>query len=227
MVRDACRPDGYTTICRSCKRARQATRQADATYRNAKNAAKRERCKDPTVRKVLNAAERERCKDPAVREAKRAADRDRMRRNAARTRDQVEAWRAEHRPDGLQRCRRCRFSLPFAAFSADATQASGLRAVCRACGKARLLRRALPSWEDRDIWQCVHCAAPFEHVDHVWPSKHGGPDHACNLVPACEQCNTSKGARHVLDWIAERDPEIYARVMSPAFEWHVINLDDD
>lgn len=41
------------------------------------------------------------------------------------------------------------------------------------------------------------------HVDHVLPIALGGPADQANEVPACSGCNTRKGAKHPLVWIAE------------------------
>lgn len=50
----------------------------------------------------------------------------------------------------------------------------------------------------RDNFTCRYCGAfaPIAVlvVDHVVPRKHGGPDKAENLVTACQDCNSGKGA---------------------------------
>jgi len=42
-------------------------------------------------------------------------------------------------------------------------------------------------------------------ADHLLPTKRGGPDTGDNLVWACRSCNSSKGARDVLEWLAGRN----------------------
>lgn len=49
---------------------------------------------------------------------------------------------------------------------------------------------------------CCYCDAPAEHLDHVKPISRGGADVARNIVPACADCNLSKGARSLADWVA-------------------------
>lgn len=53
---------------------------------------------------------------------------------------------------------------------------------------------------------CCYCG---DHgrlsVDHLLPTKRGGPDSGDNLVWACRSCNSSKGARDVLEWLAGRN----------------------
>ena len=39
-------------------------------------------------------------------------------------------------------------------------------------------------------------------VDHLIPKMRGGPDAPDNLIWACRQCNSSKGGRDLLEWMA-------------------------
>ncbi|MDG4792681.1 HNH endonuclease signature motif containing protein [Micromonospora sp. WMMD1082] len=122
-------------------------------------------------------------------------------RYTARTDEQISASQSRLRPDGLKRCRRCCQLVALSAFTSDRSRPDGLHGVCRVCDSSRLLRIAAPRWSDEDLHACVYCGAPFEHVDHVWASSEGGPDHPQNLVPACADCNLSKNARPVEDFI--------------------------
>jgi 5-methylcytosine-specific restriction endonuclease McrA len=54
----------------------------------------------------------------------------------------------------------------------------------------------LARWSDT----CTYCDAPAEHLDHVQPISRGGADAAPNLVPACANCNLSKGAKTLAEW---------------------------
>jgi hypothetical protein len=50
---------------------------------------------------------------------------------------------------------------------------------------------------------CMYCGAtppPKLHADHLIPRYLGGLESADNLVWACGSCNSSKGARDLLDW---------------------------
>ncbi|CAL9496492.1 HNH endonuclease [Streptomyces sp. enrichment culture] len=138
--------------------------------------------------------------------------------NAARTDEQIAADRARLRPDGMKRCRSCREVLPLDAFSDDRSRADGLSVDCRDCRSGDLLRAALPHIEETDCWTCAYCSAPIEHVDHIWPRALGGTDEPHNLIGACAECNSSKNATPVLDWLARRDPELVARVSSWSVE---------
>lgn len=52
---------------------------------------------------------------------------------------------------------------------------------------------------------CAYCGCdgPLS-VDHLLPRKRGGPDVADNIVWCCRPCNSSKGARDVLEWYQDR-----------------------
>lgn len=138
--------------------------------------------------------------NPARRRAQRAQDRAKLR---DRTPDEVAAARERLRPQGFKPCGRCRELLPLDAFGANRSTPDGLRGICRACDAApKLLRRALPLWEERGTYACVYCDAPFEHVDHAHPRALGGTDDPTNLVPACAECNLSKNDMPLPVWLA-------------------------
>lgn len=53
-------------------------------------------------------------------------------------------------------------------------------------------------WEARLTYygyRCWMCGAPWEHMDHVIPIVRGGSNWPANLRPACQPCNSRKGAR--------------------------------
>ena len=47
---------------------------------------------------------------------------------------------------------------------------------------------------------CVYCDQPATTVDHIRPLARGGHESEYNLVPACERCNKSKGAKLLTEW---------------------------
>lgn len=57
----------------------------------------------------------------------------------------------------------------------------------------------LARWRNR----CCYCDARAAHLDHVHPLSRGGEDIESNVVPACEHCNLSKGAKTLAEWIGE------------------------
>lgn len=52
---------------------------------------------------------------------------------------------------------------------------------------------------------CCYCGdADNLCADHLIPKMRGGPDASDNLVWACRSCNSSKGARDLLQWMAAK-----------------------
>jgi 5-methylcytosine-specific restriction endonuclease McrA len=47
---------------------------------------------------------------------------------------------------------------------------------------------------------CAYCGAYATHLDHVEPLSKGGTDTEANIVPACQRCNLSKGAKTLAEW---------------------------
>lgn len=54
-------------------------------------------------------------------------------------------------------------------------------------------------------FRCCYCTAPAEHLDHVKPLSRGGRDVLSNVVPACADCNLSKGAQTLAEWALVTD----------------------
>lgn len=67
-------------------------------------------------------------------------------------------------------------------------------------------RPAIPLGIQRDVLAegfCSYCgtqAGPFE-IDHVLPWSRGGTHDRENLTLACKQCNRSKGAKTIEEWL--------------------------
>lgn len=50
--------------------------------------------------------------------------------------------------------------------------------------------------------RCAYClAAKPLTVDHIIPISRGGQHAIGNVLPACEHCNKSKGARLLIEWL--------------------------
>lgn len=53
---------------------------------------------------------------------------------------------------------------------------------------------------------CCYCGADTSlTLDHLWPRFRGGADSGDNLVWACRSCNSSKGAKDVMEWMSDRE----------------------
>jgi hypothetical protein len=58
--------------------------------------------------------------------------------------------------------------------------------------------------------QCCNYCGELNNLslDHIFPQKYGGLDNAENLVYACRSCNSSKGAKNLLEWLSSRPHKI-------------------
>lgn len=56
------------------------------------------------------------------------------------------------------------------------------------------------------MWACSYCGVFGVKLtrDHVIPLNRGGEHNIKNIVPACLQCNSSKGDKTVAEWKAWR-----------------------
>jgi hypothetical protein len=64
----------------------------------------------------------------------------------------------------------------------------------------------------RDAWnnKCAYCDCPpidmkSLTLDHVRPKSRGGEDRTSNCVPACKECNHSKGSEDWIRWYRRQD----------------------
>lgn len=51
---------------------------------------------------------------------------------------------------------------------------------------------------------CVECGHPKSTLDHIIPIKRGGTHGVGNLQPLCGKCNSSKGAKLMVEWRRDR-----------------------
>lgn len=63
--------------------------------------------------------------------------------------------------------------------------------------KCNLTLRAWSITVEHYMGLCAYCGKrPYQVIEHVLPIALGGGTTVENCVPACEECNTRKGARH-------------------------------
>ena len=70
--------------------------------------------------------------------------------------------------------------------------------------------------------ECVYCGEEATSVDHLIPQFKNGPDAADNLVPACRECNSSKGSRDAFVWAAGKGffpVQVTRRYLVLAWRW--------
>lgn len=71
----------------------------------------------------------------------------------------------------------------------------------RSAGILSVTSRDIIRLVERFDGRCAYCRErPYQHLDHVVPIARGGRHGIGNLLPACAQCNLSKGSRLLADW---------------------------
>ena len=67
---------------------------------------------------------------------------------------------------------------------------------------------------------CAYCGAKLTsstmQIDHLVPLKSGGSDETENLVACCRSCNSSKGTKPLIVWLATRPRN--------AAEWYLMRM---
>ncbi|MEU5934444.1 HNH endonuclease [Micromonospora sp. NPDC047187] len=64
---------------------------------------------------------------------------------------------------------------------------------------------ALAYWEIIRHDPCVYCGEPADTVDHIDPVSRSRRSDWMNLAPACKPCNSSKGTKSLLDFLAYKE----------------------
>lgn len=124
----------------------------------------------------------------------------------------------EHHPSGTKICRKCRKFKPIDGFRKDYTRLDCLRRICAECSnqsRAELRKKEYEShWRSHNIpFECYICQGPYEHSDHVIPTKLGGSDDPPNRLPICAYHNGSKNGTLLEDWLATKHHDIMADVL--------------
>jgi 5-methylcytosine-specific restriction endonuclease McrA len=57
-------------------------------------------------------------------------------------------------------------------------------------------------------YRCAYCGVKPVHltIDHVIPRSQDGSNDPSNLLPACRNCNESKGSRSLTNWYTKKNP---------------------
>lgn len=87
-------------------------------------------------------------------------------------------------------------------------------------GPPRLTLREWQQKLEEFNYQCAYCGAdpPSEikstkrkeqwlEIEHLVPTSRGGEHRAHNVVPACPDCNKSKGSMTLAEWIVKKEQE--------------------
>ena len=64
--------------------------------------------------------------------------------------------------------------------------------------------------KEANNYECIYCGKSHPEsgltIDHVHPRRYGGSDIISNCVPACVECNQSKGSQYWLEWFRDHFP---------------------
>lgn len=135
--------------------------------------------------RALASTEAWRAANPEYGRAWLAANKDRQRAN-------VRAWMAAH-PENNQACK-ARRRARIASVLADLTPQEW-DTILEAAGHA-----------------CIYCGSQEQlSQDHLTPISKGGEHTAENVAPACMPCNQSKGAKTVMEFLAEQEEDTHAK----------------
>src|SRR5262249_13831596 len=74
------------------------------------------------------------------------------------------------------------------------------RAMVKAAGVGKVTAAQWQAIKERFHFSCVYCGVPESASlkltqDHLNPVENRGPHTEDNIVPACQKCNSSKGAK--------------------------------
>lgn len=172
-MRRVFRPDGRSNgwACRSCHREWQRRKKGITEERAAEDAAMR-RGEAPVCKK-----------HGEVKTMMFFQGRRHGWKCASCDAERGRAYRAAH-PDQCVAARERRIAREAGAAGADYTTAEKIAARFEFYGN-----------------RCFYCLAEGPlHIEHVKPLSAGGSHFPANLVPACESCNCSKGAKLLPDW---------------------------
>jgi len=145
--------------------------------------------------------------DPAP---KRAAARRWRASNPERNRANTLAWQAAHPEAYVTRRDTGGARSSTHKWSAAHPERVLAKARRRRARIARVLATLTPKeWEailDAAGHACIYCGSRKQITqDHLMPISRGGNHTAENVAPACAPCNQSKGAKAVMEFLAEKE----------------------
>ncbi len=195
--KDKTRRDGYHYSCKSCtKKYREANKDSIAArkkrwyYKNqdvilAKARAKNKAC--PEIRALYRKKNNSHIK--RYRKVYQAANKKR-----------ISAYYKKYREENANKVNKAR-----AAWK-KANPERVNQGFHRRRAKKKLLPHGLtiPQWQetlDACNHKCVYCGTPWKHRDHFVPLSKEGGFTVNNILPACVECNTAKGALDPFNFI--------------------------
>lgn len=117
--------------------------------------------------------------------------------------DRVAAWnersRVKHHKDPIKRIGKERiFSVPCEKCPNSSFVSFKRRKKCPIHHYSKVTKQLRFEILKRDGFRCIYCGRSSNEtalqVDHIWPTNRGGETRLGNLVTACADCNSGKGA---------------------------------
>ena len=185
FVKDAQRKDGLYPQCRACGKQYREDHREELAIR-AEEYRKNHREEAAAYNRKYQQDHREEC-------TKRSAD-----------------WRHANPVRAAAKCRRWRQAHPerAAGVTRRYRQANlNKHAAGEHRRRARKLGATVEAVDIEAVWaywgpMCAYCGAtePLE-IDHIASLSQGGPHSFDNLCVACRSCNSSKGAKKLIEWM--------------------------
>ena len=206
--RDASRPDGRYTYCKTCRLRPKSRAEMELEELAAKQL---KRCTKCSKVKPFNAFDSDTSKRFGRASSCKKCHRERKRIKTTEWRATQEELSYLHKR-GKSRCTRCDSIKPISNFLKAKKTKLGIYRLCKDCNNSYRSRRK-PSMRDYTNWEvfeddeftCYLCEEILDPsakhpdpkcltIDHVFPISLGGADARENVRTACLECNLDKRA---------------------------------
>ena len=150
-------------------------------------------------------------------------------RYMSRTDEEILLKQGDLYPDHLKTCKRCETGKNLTEFQATKRTPDGLTRYCKSCNndrdRIRRKKKYEAHWRAHNIpFECYICQGPYEHSDHVIPTKLGGSDEPTNRLPICAYHNSSKNGTLLEDWLATKHHDIMAGVLDKVMNVYNVEI---
>ena len=132
-------------------------------------------------------------------------------------------------PNGTKVCPKCKETKSLSKFYKNRSTHDGLHRNCRSCDSTHYRNKRREEyeshWRSHGIpFECYICQGPYEHSDHVIPTKLGGSDEPTNRLPICAYHNGSKNGTLLEDWLASKHHDIMADVLDKVMNVYNVEI---
>jgi len=120
-------------------------------------------------------------------------------------------WQHANPEKVAAKSRRWRIANPARALEIELRWREAHPEQVAAKGRRRRARKSdatIEQFDEQGVWdywgpQCAYCGTTEDELtlDHIVPLSQGGPHSFDNLCVACRSCNSSKGAKKLIEWM--------------------------